>query len=61
MGGACSMHVRKPKGKKPFRRPRHRGKVNIRMDLMEIGWMHLAQYRDQWQGLVNMVMELQVP
>jgi len=31
------------------------------MDLMEIGWkgvgwMHLAEDRDQWQALVNMVM-----
>jgi hypothetical protein len=24
-------------------------------------WMHLAQYRDQWWSLVNMVMNLQVP
>jgi len=33
------------------------------MDLRERGWgcvdyMHLAQNRDQWQGLVNMVMNL---
>jgi len=36
------------------------------MDLREIGWedvdwMHLAWDRDQWQTLVNMVMNLQVP
>jgi len=35
------------------------------MDLWEIGfegvaWMHLAQGRDKWQALVNMVMNLQV-
>jgi hypothetical protein len=36
------------------------------MDLREIGWehvnwMHVAQDRDQWQALVNMVMNLWVP
>jgi hypothetical protein len=38
----------------------------IRMDLREIGWegvdwIHLAQDRDQWQALVNMIMNPQVP
>jgi hypothetical protein len=52
------------KGKKPLGRPMHRWE-DIRMDLMEIGlegvvWMHLAQDRDQWQTLVNMVTNLQV-
>jgi hypothetical protein len=36
------------------------------MDLGEIvwegvKWMHLAQDRDQWQALVNTVMNLRVP
>jgi hypothetical protein len=36
------------------------------MDGREIGWegvvcMYLAEDRDQWQALVNMVMSLQVP
>jgi hypothetical protein len=36
------------------------------MDLREIGWevvdwMHLAQDGDQWQAVVNTVMNLQVP
>jgi hypothetical protein len=36
------------------------------MDLREIGWdgmdwIDLAQDRDQWRVLVNMVMNLQVP
>jgi hypothetical protein len=36
------------------------------MDVREIGWggtdwMHLAQDRDQWRALVNMLMILQVP
>jgi hypothetical protein len=39
---------------------------NIKMDLQEIGgggrdWIDLAQDRDQWRVLVNMVMSLQVP
>jgi hypothetical protein len=48
MGMACSMHgrmrtankilVRKPEGKRPLRRPRHRWEYNIRMDLREVCW-----------------------
>jgi hypothetical protein len=39
---------------------------NIEMDLKEIRWggvdcIDLAQDRDQWRALVNMVMTLQVP
>jgi hypothetical protein len=52
----------KHKGERPFGRPRHKWENNIRVDLGEIGWknvdwMHLAQDRDQWQALVNMVMD----
>jgi hypothetical protein len=36
------------------------------MDLREIGWsgmdwIDLAQNRDQWRAVVNMIMNLQVP
>jgi hypothetical protein len=39
---------------------------NIKMDLREIGWdgidrIDLAQDRDKWRALVNMVMNLRVP
>jgi hypothetical protein len=39
---------------------------NIKMDLREMGlavmdWTDLAQDRDQWRALVNMVMNLRVP
>jgi hypothetical protein len=30
--------VRKPDGKRPLRRPKHRWKDNIRVDVREIGW-----------------------
>jgi len=55
----------KPEGKRPLGRPRHRWEDGIRMDLREIGWgsvewIQLAQDRDRWQALVNMVMNLQV-
>jgi hypothetical protein len=44
----------------------NRWEDNIRMDLREIecegvDWMHLVQDRDQWQALVNMVMNLHIP
>jgi len=39
---------------------------NIKMDLQEAGyegidWIDLAQERDRWQPLVNVVMNLRVP
>jgi hypothetical protein len=40
--------------------------MDIKMDLGEIGfgdvdWIYLAQDRDRWQALVNMVINLRVP
>jgi hypothetical protein len=39
---------------------------NINVDHKEVGregvdWIHLAQDRDQWQAIVNTVMNIQVP
>jgi hypothetical protein len=53
--------VGKPKGKGPLGRPRRRWVDNIRMDLVEVGWydvnwIGLAQDRDKWRVLVNVVM-----
>jgi len=54
------------RGKEPLGRPRHRWEDNIKMDLQEVGyggmdWVELAQDRERWQALVNVVMNLQVP
>jgi hypothetical protein len=52
--------VGNPKGKRPFGRPGR--KWNLRGRGWEVvDWIHLAQDRDQWRALVNMVMRLQVP
>jgi len=61
-----TMEVGKPEGKRPLERPRHRWVDNIRMDLQEVGcgymdWIGLAQDRDRWRTLVNVVMNLRVP
>jgi len=57
--------VGKPEGKTPLGRPRCRWEDNIKMDIQEVGgsgdWMELAQDRDGWRALVNMVMNLRVP
>jgi len=43
------------------------GKNNIKLDLWELGsgggmeWINLAQNRDKWRAVVNVVMNLQVP
>jgi hypothetical protein len=69
MGGmrnAYNVLVGKPEGKRPLGRTRCRWEDNIRVDHREIGlesvpWMNLAQDRDEWCALVNMVMNIQVP
>jgi hypothetical protein len=74
MGGACSAYgekrraygilVRRPEGRQPLRKPRHRWEDNIKMDL-EVGWgmnwIELAQDRDMWRAVANAVMNLRVP
>jgi hypothetical protein len=57
--------LEKPEGKRPLGRPRRRWEDNIRMDLREIrwsgiDWIDLAQDRDKWRALVNMVMNFRV-
>jgi hypothetical protein len=58
--------VGKPEGKRPLERPRWRWVDNIRINLGEVGWgcvdcIDLAQDRDMWRALVNLVMNLRVP
>jgi hypothetical protein len=58
--------VGKPKGKRLLGRPRCRWENNIKMDLQEVGfrdvdWIELAEDRDRWRALVNVVMNLRVP
>jgi hypothetical protein len=58
--------VGKPEGKRPLEGPGHSQEDNIKMDFREIvgggiDWIHLAQDRDQWQTLVNMVVNIRVP
>jgi len=58
MRNAYNILVGKPEGKRPLRRTGHRWENNIRMDIREIGWkgvgwMYLAQDRNQWQTPVE--------
>ena len=58
--------VRKPEGKGPLGKPRHRWEDNIKMDLREVGchsghWIDLAEDRDQWRAYARAVMNLRVP
>jgi hypothetical protein len=58
--------VGKPEGNRPLGRPRRRWEDNNKMDLQEVGgecgdWIELAQNRDRWQALVNVVMNFRVP
>jgi hypothetical protein len=57
--------VEKHEGKRPFRGPRHGWEDGIGMDPREIGlggvdWICLAQDRDRWQAVVNVVIDLWV-
>ena len=51
----------KPEGKRLLGRPRLRWEDNIKVDLWEVGcvvmdWIDLAQDRERWQALVNVVL-----
>ena len=64
--GVYRVLVGKPEGKKPLLRPRRRWEDNIKMDFQEVGcegmeWIDLAQNRDRWRALVNVVMNFRVP
>jgi hypothetical protein len=49
--------VGRPEETRPLGRPRRKGAFNIKMDLREIGWGDM----DQWRALVNTVINVRVP
>jgi hypothetical protein len=58
--------VGKPEVKRPMGRLRRRWEDNIRMDFQEVGcggmdWIELAQDKDRWRTLVNVLMNFRVP
>jgi hypothetical protein len=58
--------VGKPEGRRPLGRPRRRWLENFRIGLVEVGWgdvdrIGLAQDRDRWRALVNLVLNLWAP
>jgi hypothetical protein len=58
--------VRKPEEKRPLGKPSCRWEDNIKMDFQEVGcggmdWIEMAQDRNRWRALVNVVMNFRVP
>jgi hypothetical protein len=65
MSDAHKILLGKPEEKGSFVRPGYRWESNIKMYPKEIvcdhvDWIHVAQDRDQWRGLVNTVMNFRV-
>jgi hypothetical protein len=57
--------VGKPEERRPLGKPRRRWEDNIKMDLCVVGWrsmdwIDLAQGRNRWWALLNVVMNLRV-
>ena len=62
-GNSYRVLLGKHEGKRPLWRPRDQWEDNIKVDIKEIGvdYIYLAQDRDSWWVVLNMVMNLQVP
>jgi hypothetical protein len=64
-GNAYRLLLGNPEGWRPLGRQRRRWVDNIRMDLGEVewddvDWIRLAQDRNRWRALVNLVLNLRV-
>jgi len=64
--GVCRVLVGNSEGNRPLGRPRHRKENDIKMDIWEVGcegidWIELAQDKDRWRALVNVVKNLRFP
>jgi hypothetical protein len=57
--GAYMILVGRPEGRRPLGRPWRRWDDNIKMDLQDVGWgmgwIDMAQDRDRWRALVNVI------
>ena len=63
--GAYTVLVGRTLGKRPPRRPKRRRENNIKIYLLEVGWLgmdwiDLAQDRDNWRALMNVLMNIRV-
>jgi len=64
--GAYGIFVGLPERKETHRKYKPRCQYDIKMNLQEVGlvgleWIDLAQDRDSWRALVNVVMNLRIP
>jgi hypothetical protein len=63
--GAYRILVGRPEGRKPLGRPGIDGRIILKRISKKrdggMDWIELAQDRDRWPALVNVVMNLQVP
>jgi hypothetical protein len=65
-GGVYRVLVRKSKGKRSLERSWSRWEDNIKLDIQEVGcggmdWIYLAQDRERWRELVNVIMNPRFP
>jgi hypothetical protein len=65
MIGAYSVLVGKPEGNTTLGRPRRGWENNIKMGLQKVGlnfdWINLAQNRNSWREVVNVIVHLRAP
>jgi hypothetical protein len=65
MSYAYKLLIGEPEGERPLGRPRHRWVDNIMLDFVETGWcdvswIGMAQDKDKWRAVVNVVMNFWV-